>query len=433
MTAYELILKKRNGGELSKEEIESFVSKVVSGGIDDAQTAAFLMAVYFRGMTDRETAYLTDAMTRSGDTVDLSAFGSLSADKHSTGGVGDKTSLIVAPVAACLGLKIAKMSGRGLGHTGGTVDKLESIPGFRTSLSPEEFISQTEKTGIALIGATGNLAPADKKLYALRDVIAAVDSIPLIVSSIMSKKLAAGAKNIVLDVKTGSGAFMKTAEDACLLAEKMVSIGKACGRNIAAVITDMNKPLGHNVGNALEVVEAVNVLRGEKTGDLREVCLALASNMVALAKNMPISEAEKLCAEALDSGKAFIKMKEWIGAQGGDVRYLDNVSLFPETSIKYEVLSPRSGYISGMDAEKIGLVSVLLGAGREKKDDVIDPAAGLVLCKKTGEYVERGEALCTLYTNKTGIVRQAEKEYLDSLVFSDLRPEEIPLIIKTVV
>jgi len=391
-----------------------------------------MMAVYFRGMTDSETVFLTDAMTCSGDRADLSRFGSLSADKHSTGGVGDKTSLIVAPIAASLGLKIAKMSGRGLGHTGGTVDKLEAIPGYKTSLTMNDFLLQAEKTGIAVIGQTGNICPADKKLYALRDVTATVDSIPLIVSSIMCKKLAAGARTIVLDVKTGSGAFMKTPEDACLLAKKMVDIGRACGRNMAAVISDMNTPLGNNVGNALEIKEAVSVLKGEKRGDVYEVSLSLASNMLSLAKSIGIEEARSLCKNAVESGEAFKKMKEWISAQGGDTSYLDDLSLFPEAQYRINVTSEIDGYISSMNAEKIGLVSVMLGAGREKKDDILDLSAGITLHKKTGDSVKRGDILCTLYTNKKGIEQAAQASFTEALGFSSEKPVPAPLIYKVV-
>ena len=325
----DIIRKKRDGGELTDEEIRFFVDGYTAGDIPDYQAAALMMAIYYRGMSRCETVALTDAMAHSGDTVDLSRYGTLSADKHSTGGVGDKTSLIVAPIVAALGGKMTKMSGRGLGHTGGTVDKLESIPGYRTSLSTEEFLRQIDEVGMAVIGQTGNLTPADKKLYALRDVTATVDSIPLITASIMSKKLAAGSHNIVLDVKVGSGAFMKTPEQAQELARAMVDIGKACGRNMAALITSMDVPLGNTIGNALEVQEAVAVLKGECRGALREVCEALSAQIVSLTYGWSLEESATRVRETLDSGAALDKMREWIAAQGGDVAYIDDVLRFP--------------------------------------------------------------------------------------------------------
>ena len=352
MRMYDIIQKKRNGGELSNEEIAFFVNGYTNGEIPDYQASALMMAIYFRGMTDNETVCLTECMADSGDRIDLSRFGDLSADKHSTGGVGDKTSLIVAPIVASLGGKIAKMSGRGLGHTGGTVDKLESISGYKTELSPDEFIAQVEKVGMAIIGQTGNLAPADKKLYALRDVTATVESIPLITSSIMSKKLAAGAGTIVLDVKVGSGAFMKTEGDAELLAESMVKIGKKCGRKMAALITDMNSPLGNNIGNALEIVEAVEVLKNKKTGDLRDICKALASEMVSLIFDISLDQAEQKVEDAIISGLALSKMREWIEAQGGDSRFIDDPSLLPTAENSLGIICETDGYITSMNAEK---------------------------------------------------------------------------------
>ncbi len=432
MRMYDIIMKKRNGEELTGEEIRFFVDGYTSGEIPDYQASAFCMAVFFQGMTDRETYELTDAMAHSGDMVDLSRFGDLSADKHSTGGVGDKTSMIVMPIVASLGAKAAKMTGRGLGHTGGTVDKLESIPGYDIALDSEEFLDQVEKIGIALVGQSGNLTPADKKLYALRDVTATVESIPLITSSIMSKKLAAGSKNIVLDVKVGSGAFMKTVEDATDLAEHMVSIGKYCGRNVTAVLTNMDVPLGHNIGNALEVKEAMAVLRGESRGDLYEVCIALASSILCSVFSISREEAEKRVIGAIDDGSAFAKFREWIGTQGGDVRYLDDPSLFPEAAYQHEVLAPCDGYIEAMNAEQIGLVSVLLGAGRETKEDAIDYSAGIVLKKKVGEKVTAGEPLCVLYTNRESVITEAEKRYLAALRFGAEEPAPEPLIYKII-
>ncbi len=419
MTIYDVIAKKRDGHPLTEEEIRFFVRCSVDGSADDSQLTALLMAIYINGMTDEETAVLTDAMARSGDMLDLSRFGSLSADKHSTGGVGDKTSLIVAPIAASLGVKMAKMSGRGLGHTGGTVDKLEAIPGYRTTVSDDEFLSQVEKVGVALIGQTADLAPADKKLYSLRDHTATVGCIPLIVSSVMSKKLAAGAKNIVLDVKYGSGAFMKTPEQAEALARKMVTIGKACGRNVAAVLTDMDTPLGSHIGNALEVVEAAEVLKNNVSSDLSEVSFVLAAHIVSLTFGMPFDDAMAHVRDTVASGAAFAKMKEWVGAQGGAASYLDDVSRFPAAAASLAVRPPRDG-------------SVSLGAGRTVKDAPIDHAAGIILRKKTGDFVREGDVLCTLYTNQAATLPDAQSRFLSALTFSETAPAPRPLILKTV-
>lgn len=432
MRMYDIIEKKRNGAELTDEEIRFFVNGFTDGSVPDYQASALMMAIYFKGMTHRETVTLTEAMEKSGDTVDLSQFGTLSADKHSTGGVGDKTSLIVTPVLASLGAKVAKMSGRGLGHTGGTVDKLESIKGYRTTLTRDEFLKQVDEIGLALIGQSGNLTPADKKLYALRDVTATVDSIPLITSSIMSKKLAAGSHNIVLDVKCGSGAFMKTPEDAETLATEMVKIGKSCSRNIAAVITDMDTPLGANIGNSLEVIEAVGVLKGEIDNDLKEVSVVLAAQLASLTFGITYDEAKMRVNEAITNGKAYEKMKQWIAAQGGDVACLDDYSLFPQASFKHEVKAAVDAYIVHMNTEEIGLASVILGAGRAKKEDSIDYSAGIILGKKTGDYVRRGDILATLYTNDEGSIKNAEEMFLGSLSFSDSTPRRKPLIFKIV-
>ena len=432
MRMYDIIEKKRDGLALSDEEIRFFVDGYTDGSIPDYQASALCMAIFFRGMNDREISVLTDAMAHSGDMIDLSRFGTLSADKHSTGGVGAKTSLIVMPIVAALGAKVAKMTGRGLGHTGGTVDKLESIPGYQIALDSERFLTQVEDIGISLVGQSGNLTPADKKLYALRDVTATVNSIPLITSSIMSKKLAAGAHNIVLDVKVGSGAFMKTPADGRALAEKMVSIGKLCGRNMTAVLTNMDVPLGHNIGNALEVREAVAVLKGESRGDLREVCIALASNLIRMVFDLTEEEARRRVIDALGSGAAFSKLKEWISAQGGDTRCLDDPSLFPATAFAYEIQSPVNGYIRKMDAERIGITSVMLGAGRETKDAPIDYSAGIVLCKKVGERVSAGETLATLYTNRESALAEAAEHYLTALTFGETPPEPQPLIYEIV-
>lgn len=432
MRMYDIIENKRNGRELSEEEINFFVKGYTDGSIPDYQASAFCMAVYFKGMTEKETVILTEAMANSGDTVDLSMFGSLSADKHSTGGVGDKTSLIVAPIVAALGGKVTKMSGRGLGHTGGTVDKLESILGYKTTLSQEEFISQIEKVGMAIIGQSGNLTPADKKLYALRDVTATVDSIPLIVSSIMSKKIAAGSRNIVLDVKCGSGAFMKTLEDAEILAEEMVKIGKGCGRNMAAVITDMDTPLGSAVGNSLEVIEAVKVLKGETDNDLKEVSVAIAAEMISLVYSVSRDEALKRVNEVLDSGKAFEKMKEWISAQGGNTDCIENTELFEKSQYSFDVNAQTDGYITSMDAEIIGLTSVILGAGRAAKEDSIDYSSGIIIYKKTGEKIRKGEKIATLLTNSKQCLADAEKMYLSAVCISSEKPESKPLIYKII-
>ncbi len=432
MRMYDIIRKKRDGGELTAREIDFFVNGYVKGDIPDYQASALMMATFFRNMTERETADLTMTMAKSGDTVDLSRFGTLSVDKHSTGGVGDKTSLIVTPIVAALGGKVAKMSGRGLGHTGGTVDKLESIPGYQTTLSADAFLKQVEDIGIALIGQSGNLTPADKMLYALRDVTATVDSLPLITSSIMSKKLAAGSHNIVLDVKVGSGAFMKTEQDARALAQLMVDIGHRCGRRCVAVLTSMDAPLGCTVGNALEVKEAVEVLTGKADGDLKEVCLALASEMVALVKEIPPADAMVLVKETLVSGAAFEKMKEWIAAQGGDTRYLEDTSLFPQAAYQKQVLAPADGVITAMNAEEIGMCAVMLGAGRAAKTDTIDPAAGIILHKKTGDSVSKGEAIATLYTERAEAADTACARYLGAITIENEPTDTVPLVIGTI-
>lgn len=429
MRMYDIIHKKRDGGELTAEEIRFFVNGYVAGDIPDYQASALIMAIFFRGMTARETADLTMAMVQSGDTVDLSRFGTLSVDKHSTGGVGDKTSLIITPIVAALGGKVTKMSGRGLGHTGGTVDKLESIPGYETTLSADDFLKQVEEIGVAVIGQSGNLTPADKMLYALRDVTATVDSLPLITSSIMSKKLAAGSHNIVLDVKVGSGAFMKTEQDARALAQAMVDIGHRCDRRCTAVLTSMDAPLGYAVGNALEVKEAVEVLTGKTGGDLKEVCLALASEMVALVKEISPADAMMLVKETLDSGAAFEKMKEWIAAQGGDSRCLEDPTLFPQAAHALQVTAPADGVITAMNAEEIGMAAVMLGAGRAAKTDVIDPAAGIMLHKKTGDSVKKGEIIATLYTERAETLDAAKARYLAALKTETAAAETLPVII----
>ncbi|MBQ6796485.1 MAG: thymidine phosphorylase [Clostridia bacterium] len=428
MRIYDIIDKKRKGKPLSDEEIRFFVKGYTDGSVADYQAAALAMAVCCNGMDEREVVTLTLAMRDSGDTVDLSRFGNLSADKHSTGGVGDKTSLIIAPIVASQGGRLAKMSGRGLGHTGGTIDKLESIKGFRTTLSPEEFMEQTEKVGLAIIGQSGNLAPADKKLYGLRDVTATVESIPLIASSIMSKKLAAGAHSIVLDVKTGSGAFMKTVDDARALARCMVDIGKAAGRNVAAVITDMDTPLGYAIGNALEVGEAVGILRGEGCKALREVCYTLSAKLIELCLGVSEEESRERVRDAIESGAALECFRKWVEAQGGDASFVDDLSLLPQAEAKCEVYAPQDGYICSMDAMEIGSACVMLGAGREKKDDEIDYAAGIVLSARTGDRVSKGDLIATLYAKSEDIAKAAMGRFAGAIKFGDEPPEKRPLV-----
>lgn len=429
---YDIIHKKRNGGELSEEEIRFFIEGYTDESIPDYQAAALCMAVYFRGMTPKETSILTLAMAESGDQIDLGGIEGFTVDKHSTGGVGDKTSLIVVPIVASCGGKVAKMSGRGLGHTGGTVDKLESIPGFRTELNPDDFIKHVNGIGLCIVGQTGELAPADKKLYALRDVTATVESIPLIASSIMSKKLAAGSKGIVLDVKTGSGAFMKTVEESENLAKEMVAIGKSAGRSVTAVITNMDIPLGDSVGNSLEVIEAIKTLKGEGESDLTEVCLTLAAQMLS----MVTGEDEKTCYSmakgAIDNGLAINKLREMISAQGGNANVVDDYSLFKQPKYTAEIFSECDGYIEHTDAEKIGIASVILGAGREKKGDPIDPSAGIVLKKKTGDYVKKGEPLAVFYTDDEGKIEGAKQEFLDAFTFGNERTQPQKLIYKII-
>lgn len=432
MRMYDIIHKKRNGGELSGDEIRFFVEGYTNGSVPDYQTAAFCMAVYFQGMTEKETSELTLAMAESGDQIDLSGIDGFTVDKHSTGGVGDKTSLIVAPIVASCGGKVAKMSGRGLGHTGGTVDKLEAIPNFRTELTPDEFIKQVNNIGLCIVGQTGELAPADKKLYALRDVTATVESIPLIASSIMSKKLAAGSKGIVLDVKTGSGAFMKTFEESENLAKEMVSIGKSAGRSVTAVITNMDIPLGNSVGNSLEVIEAIKTLKGEGESDLTDVCLTLAAQMLC----MVTGESEKACYAmakgAIDDGLALNKLCEMISAQGGNAGVVDDFSLFKQPKHTVEISSEREGYIEHTDAEKIGLASVILGAGREKKGDPIDSSAGIVLKKKTGDRVEKGDTLAIFYTDDESKIEEAKREFFEAFTFGNKKPPAQKLIYRII-
>ena len=422
MRMYDIIAKKRDGGALSAEELAFLVQGFTKGDIPDYQMSAFLMAVYLKGMTDAETAVLTLEMAKSGEQADLSAIYGVKADKHSTGGVGDKTTLITAPIVAACGVKVAKMSGRGLGHTGGTVDKLEAIPGFCSTLSPGEFAKQVNRIGLAVIGQSGNIAPADKKLYALRDVTATVSCVPLIASSIMSKKLAAGSDCILLDVKTGNGAFMKTFASSQKLAETMVAIGEMNGRRTAAVITDMDTPLGYAIGNSLEVQEAAEVLSGAGPDDLRAVSFALAARMLVLAGMGELDACMRRVHEAVENGSAKQKLREMVAAQGGDARVLDDASLFKKAAHSRCIYAETDGYLTAMDTEKVGIASVLLGAGREKKDDKIDYSAGILLFAKTGDKIVKGDLLATLYADNTALFDNAEALFREGLCFGDKAP-----------
>ena len=428
MRMYDIIEKKRDGGKLSREEIAFWIDGYVKGEIPDYQVSSLLMAIFFRGLDDEELTELTLQMANSGDMVDLSGISGIKVDKHSTGGVGDKTTLIVAPIAAALGCKVAKMSGKGLGFTGGTTDKLEAIEGYQINIPKEDFIRQVNEIGISLISQSGNLTPADKKLYALRDVTATVESIPLIASSIMSKKIASGADAIVLDVKLGSGAFMKNLEDARSLSQKMVNIGKLAGRNTMAVITNMDVPLGENVGNSLEVIEAIDVLQGRGPKDLLEVSVVLATSMVMLCKNISEEEARRQVVEVINNGEAFEKLKQVVKAQGGNVAMIEDTARFPEAKFKAQIKAPKAGYIQKMNTENIGKVACMLGAGRETKEDVIDYTAGLKILKKTSEFVEEGEVLAVLYTNREEKIEEAASYYLNALEFSSQKPENPKLI-----
>ncbi|MBR7161887.1 MAG: thymidine phosphorylase [Clostridia bacterium] len=432
MRMQDLIEKKKRGLSHTAEELKTILDGAVDGTIPDYQLSAWLMAVCFQGMTDTEISEMTDLMARSGETTDLTSLGASTVDKHSTGGVGDKTTLILAPLVASLGARVAKMSGRGLGFTGGTVDKLESIPGFRTEFSVKEFLNIVQTHGACMAGQSGNLTPADKKLYALRDVTATVDSIPLIASSVMSKKLAAGARSIVLDVKTGNGAFMKDLASAELLAEKMVTAGKMRGRNVRAVLTNMNVPLGFAVGNALEVKEAVEILKGKGPADLKELTLVLGAQMLALALGEDEGEARLRCKRALEDGTALAKFKEMIEAQGGDPSCAAHPERLPLANTVYEILSNKEGYLAEMDCALIGKTATLLGAGREKKGDHIDLSAGIVLAKKTGDHVRRGEILAYLHTNRAERLGEAESLYRSALTFSDSPVEKEPLVYKII-
>lgn len=428
MNIKEIIRKKRNGLSLTKEEIEYFAFGAADGSVKDYQLSALLMAICFNGLDEQETLNLTDAMARSGDMADLSAVNGITGDKHSTGGVGDKTTLVVAPIVAECGVKIAKMSGRGLGHTGGTVDKLESIPGFKTSLETDEFISIVNKCGICVAGQSGKLCPADKKLYGLRDATETVDNMSLIASSIMSKKLAGGADCIVLDVKCGSGAFMKDEKSATALAEKMVEIGRGAGRKIAALITDMDTPLGKNIGNSLEIIEAVETLKGNGPEDLTEICILLAAKLLELAGKGGFDECRQLAKSKIDDGTALNKLAEMVALQGGDAEYIRNTDLFPKAEYSCEVKASESGCISHMNAEGIGLACVALGAGRQTKEDDIDPSAGIILHKKTGDKVEKGDIIATLLCSDESLFENAVLQFGESVTVCAEKTTPKPLL-----
>ena len=431
MRMYDIIRKKRNGEELTREEIAFFVNGVTDGSIPDYQTSALLMAICFQQLNSRETADLTDLMANSGDMVDLSAIKGFKVDKHSTGGVGDKTTLIIAPTVAACGVKVAKMSGRGLGHTGGTIDKLESIPGYCTTISAERFFDIVNDIGVAVIGQSANLAPADKKLYALRDVTATVENIPLIAASVMSKKIAAGADGIVLDVTTGSGAFMKTVEEAIELAKEMVSIGTKVGRKVAALITDMDTPLGCGIGNSIEVIEAVDTLKGQGPEDLMTVCCELAANMLYLADKGEIEECRKMARETILSGKALEMLCQMVKAQGGDDSYIRDTSLFKKAEIIYPLVAEQDGYITAMQSDEIGMASMMLGAGRETKDSIIDFEAGIKLYKKTGDKIKKGDVIAELFTSRN-TAEAAAKRLQNAITISEKPGAERPIILARV-
>ena len=434
MRMYDLIEKKKQGFVLSKEEIEYVVEGYTNGDISDYQMSAFLMAVWFQGMNKEETYELTMAMMNSGDVLDLSAINGIKVDKHSTGGVGDKTTLILGPIVAALGVPVAKLSGRGLGHTGGTIDKLESIPGFKTSIESEDFINQINSIHIAVAGQTANLAPADKKIYALRDVTATVDNLSLIASSIMSKKLASGADAIVLDVKCGNGAFMKNEESAKALALEMVEIGKSAGKNIMAVVTDMNEPLGRYVGNSLEVYEAIMCLSGKGDDKLMKVSKTLAAYMVVFAgKAGDVEEAMKMVDEVITNGSALKKMVEFVAMQGGDAGYILDPELLPKGEVVVEFKAKNCGYVESIQAELVGKACLCLGGGRKTKEDIINPSVGLFLNKKIGEYVEEGHTLVTIYADDNMKADECKGLLNQAYVIASDKPEHTPAIIKDII
>lgn len=428
MRMYDIIAKKRDGYKLSDEEIKYFVENYTNDKIPDYQMSALLMAIYIKGMDKDETSNLTKYMSQSGDFVDLSEIEGIKVDKHSTGGVGDKTSIIIGPIVSACGVKVAKMSGRGLGHTGGTIDKLESISGFNTSLDKQSFFKIVKEIGFSIVSQTGNIAPADKKLYALRDVTATVESIPLIASSIMSKKLAIGSDAILLDVKTGSGAFMKALDKSIKLAKEMVSIGTLNKRKTVAIVTNMDSPLGKNIGNSLEMIEAIQTLQGNGSQDLVEICLQLSANMLYLAQKGNIDYCYKLAKNALQGGNAFKKLKAMVKAQGGDISVLDNVDKFNKAPIIYNVISNAEGYITKMQTDKFGIASMILGAGRESKADKIDLSAGIVLNKKVGDYIKKGDIIATLYSSKESAIQQAENIILNSITAENKKIDTIKYV-----
>lgn len=428
MRTYDIIKKKRDGLKLRQEEINSIIRGFVDASVPDYQMAAFLMAVYFKGMDEEETYWLTDCMRTSGDVIDLEGVEGFTVDKHSTGGVGDKTSLVLGPVLAALGLKVAKMSGRGLGHTGGTIDKLEAIKGFSCELTTEQFIKAINTTGVVIVGQTGNLVPADKKIYALRDVTATVDSIPLIAASIMSKKLAVANKGLVLDVKVGSGAFMKNIEDARELAALMVKIGKQAGRKVTAVISNMDEPLGEMIGNSVEVIEAIDTLRNHGPESFTSLIVTLAAQALALASGLDHAQAESKVKEVLQNGQAYAKFIEMVKIQGGDVAMIEDYSKLPTAELKIPLKADKSGYISQINCEEIGLAAMMLGAGRETKDSVIDMGVGLKLVKHVGDKVESGEIIAELYVNPARDNSKAVDRLRSAITFSTSKVVAQPLI-----
>lgn len=432
MRMYDIILKKRANLPLSDKEIRFVIDGYVKGEIPDYQVSALLMTIVFNGMNARELGTLTLAMAQSGNMVDLSNIDGITVDKHSTGGVGDKTTLIIAPLVAACGGKVAKMSGRGLGHTGGTIDKMESIPNLKVSLEQDAFIDQVNKIGLAVIGQSEGLAPADKKLYALRDVTGTVDSIPLIASSVMSKKLASGAQAILLDVKVGSGAFMKNIEDARELAKAMVDIGKENGRSVKAILTDMDRPLGHAIGNALEIREVINTLKGHGPEDLTHECIIMAAHMLVLSRMCDYETALNRVQQALDSGAALERLRLMIEAQGGDSRVIDDDRVLTIGKFTYDVTSPQDGYITHMNTEQCGIASVMLGAGRTIKDGPIDYSAGIVMHKKTGDSVTVGESIATLYASDESLFTNAAQTYLEAITIGNTAPKVVDTILDIV-
>lgn len=432
MRMFDIIAKKRDGKVLTSEEIEFFVNGYVNGDIPDYQISALLMAIYLNGMNVDETTTLTMLMARSGEVIDLSSIPGIKVDKHSTGGVGDKTTFIISPIVASCGVPVAKMSGRGLGHTGGTIDKMESIPGMKTNIDREEFFDIVRNVGACVIGQSGNIVPADKKLYALRDVTATIESIPLIASSIMSKKLAAGSDAILLDVKTGSGAFMKTTDEAIELAKAMVAIGEKVGRKTIALITDMDRPLGKSIGNALEMKEVCDTLKGKGPKDLTELCLTLATNMLYLAGKGSLDDCYNLAKDALESGKAFEKLKEMVKAQGGDVSVIEDNSKFESSKVAKGLAAAQEGYIYSMDTEKCGIASMILGAGREKKEDTIDYSAGVIIHKKIGDYVKRGDLIASLYSSSEEKCINSSRLLGEAIKISSAEPVVKPIVLARV-